>query len=58
LNAQVAGGSDFLRKTLAAFLPATVSTTVVCDLLGYDAFPAMATLEAPRVDDFIWFITR
>ena len=42
---QVAGGTDFVRKTLDAFTPPTVSTTVLCDLLGYDAFPALASLE-------------
>jgi len=28
-------------------MPETASTTVLVDLMGYDAFPAMAALEAP-----------
>lgn len=42
---QVAGGTDIIKKTLAQFLPATVSTCLVADLHCYDAFPALAALE-------------
>ena len=52
LCVKVAGGCDFVRKTVATFLPETASTTVLLDLLGYDAFPAMAALEAPSGDIF------
>lgn len=43
---QVAGGCDFVRRTLASFLPESSSTCVLIDLLGYDAWPALAALEA------------
>ena len=43
---QVAGGCDFVRKTLAAFVPDTVSTVLLVDLHAYDAWPALAALEA------------
>ncbi|CAK9042284.1 Uncharacterized protein SCF082_LOCUS32839 [Durusdinium trenchii] len=42
---QVAGGTDFIRKTLAAFTPTTVRTTALVDLHCYDCFPALASLE-------------
>ena len=42
---EVAGGCDFVRKTLAAFTPETVSTTLMVDLHGYDSYPALAALE-------------
>ena len=35
-----------MRKTMALFKPETVSTTVLVDLLGYDCWPALASLEA------------
>lgn len=44
---QVSGGCDFVRKTVHAFMPETVSTTIMVDLLGYDGFPALAALEVP-----------
>ena len=43
---QVAGGCDFVRKTLAAFVPDTVGTVLLVDLHAYDAWPALAALEA------------
>ena len=42
---QVAGGTDFIRKTMHAFLPDTVSTFILLDLHCYDCFPALAALE-------------
>ena len=43
---KVAGGCDFVRKTLTSLVPDSVKTTVLVDLLGYDGFPALAALEA------------
>ena len=43
---EVAGGCDFVRKTLAAFTPETAGTTLMVDLHGYDSFPVLAALEA------------
>ena len=34
-----------MRKTLGAFVPNTSRTTLLVDLHGYDAFPALASLE-------------
>ncbi|CAK9116680.1 unnamed protein product [Durusdinium trenchii] len=42
---QVAGGTDFVKKTLGTFLPDSVSTTLVIDLHCYDCWPALAALE-------------
>ena len=45
VNSKVAGGTDFVRSTLKAFVPATMHTVMMIDLLTYDAFPALAALE-------------
>ena len=45
VNSKVAGGTDFVRSTLKAFVPATMQTVMMIDLLTYDAFPALAALE-------------
>ena len=42
---QVAGGTDIVSKTLAAFCPQSMSTKVVIDIVGYDTWPALAVLE-------------
>ena len=42
---QEAGGTDFVRKTLASFLPDTVATCVLADLHCYDGFPALSAIE-------------
>ncbi|CAL1125989.1 unnamed protein product [Cladocopium goreaui] len=42
---QVAGGTDFIRRTLSSFWPETVSTCILIDLHTYDCFPALAALE-------------
>lgn len=44
-KSKVAGGTDFVRSTLRAFVPASMQTVMMLDLLTYDAFPALATLE-------------
>ena len=41
-----AGGTSIIHKSLQAFLPASVATTVLVDIHGYDGFPAIAALEA------------
>lgn len=43
---QVAGGTDIVRATLREFLPASVNTCILLDILAYDGFPALAALEA------------
>lgn len=35
-------------------MPETTATTVLVDLMGYDAFPAMAALEAPSGVYIFW----
>ncbi|CAL1162578.1 unnamed protein product [Cladocopium goreaui] len=42
---QVAGGTDIVKRTLASFIPPSMHTTMILDLLAYDAFPALAALE-------------
>jgi len=42
----VAGGTDIVKRTLASFIPPSMHTTMILDLLAYDAFPALAALEA------------
>lgn len=42
---QVAGGTDFVRKTLGAFVPESVSTCLLADLHCYDGWVALAALE-------------
>jgi len=42
---KVAAGTDFVRKSMEAFRPATVKATILIDVLAYDASPALATLE-------------
>ena len=42
---KVAAGTDFVRKSMEAFRPATVKATVLVDVLSYDASPALAVLE-------------
>ena len=34
-----------IHRSLESFMPSTVSTIVLLDLHGYDAFPALAALE-------------
>ena len=41
----MAGGCDFVRATLKTWVPASMQTTMVLDILTYDAFPALAVLE-------------
>jgi len=43
---EVCGGTSIIHKSLQAFLPQSVATTVVIDMHGYDGFPALAALEA------------
>ena len=42
---KVAGGTDIIRQSLGAFKPPTVATTMVIDLVTYDSWPALATME-------------
>ena len=42
---KVAGGTDFVRATLKALLPASVQTCMVLDLVSYDGWAALAALE-------------
>ncbi|CAK9101906.1 Uncharacterized protein SCF082_LOCUS47637 [Durusdinium trenchii] len=42
---QVAAGTSMIHRSLESFMPSTVSTIVLLDLHGYDAFPALAALE-------------
>ena len=44
-SGKVAGGTSILKRSLQQFLPSSVATTVLVDLHGYDAWPALATLE-------------
>lgn len=41
----MAGGTDFVRKTLGAFVPESVSTCLLADLHCYDGWVALAALE-------------
>lgn len=42
---QVAGGTDIIRKTIAAFSPQNMDTKVVIDAISFDGWPALACLE-------------
>lgn len=42
---EVAGGTDLIKRTLKAFVPDSVSTTLLVDLHTYDCWPALASLE-------------
>ena len=42
----VAGGSNFIRKSLQAFRPSTCKSMILVDMFGYDGCPALASLEA------------
>ncbi|CAL1142471.1 unnamed protein product [Cladocopium goreaui] len=46
---EAAGGTSIIHKSLQAFLPASVATTVLVDIHGYDGFPAIACAEESRV---------
>ena len=49
----MAGGTNFVRKSLEAFQVPTMKCTILVDLFGYDAFPALATMEDPMII-FVW----
>jgi hypothetical protein len=42
---EVSGGCNIVRESIKAFRPTTVETTMLIDVLAYDGFPAMATLQ-------------
>lgn len=42
---QVGAGTSFIQKTLEAFQVRSVKTTVLVDMYGYDAWPALACLK-------------
>ena len=42
---QVAGGTDFILKNLAAFNVPTMKSTIMMDMVGYDGFPALSCVE-------------
>ena len=46
---QVAGGSSILHKTIQATIPQSMRVTVILDIHGYDCWPAIATMEVPRL---------
>lgn len=48
MHCEVAAGEDMVRKSLEAFTPSSVATTLVVDMMTYDAFPALACLQEPR----------
>lgn len=47
-EAKVAAGTDIVKQSLRAFLPPSMSTVMLVDLMSYDAFPALAALEDSR----------
>lgn len=44
-EAKVAAGTDIVKQSLRAFVPPSMSTVMLVDLMSYDAFPALAALE-------------
>ena len=42
---KVAGGTDIIKQSLRTFVPTSMATMMVVDLISYDGFPAMAALE-------------
>ena len=42
---EVSGGCNIVRESLKAFRPPAVQTTMLIDVLAYDGFPAMSTLQ-------------
>lgn len=42
---QVAAGTDIVKASLRAFVPQSMATIMLVDLVSYDAFPALAALE-------------
>lgn len=42
---KVAGGTDIIKQSLRTFVPTSMATVMVVDLISYDGFPAMAALE-------------
>ena len=42
---KVAGGVDFIKRTLSAFSTPTSKQTFLVDMYGYDAYPALACIE-------------
>lgn len=45
LDFKVCAGTNFIRSTLNAFVPATVHTTMILDLVSYDGWAALAAVE-------------
>ena len=45
---KAAAGTDFVRKTIESFLPATAKSVVLVDVMAYDGAPALAALEVAR----------
>jgi len=44
-EAKVAAGTDIVKASLRAFVPQSMATIMLVDLVSYDAFPALAALE-------------
>lgn len=44
-EAKVAAGTDIVKASLRAFVPQSMATVMLVDLVSYDAFPALAALE-------------
>lgn len=54
---QVAGGTDIVRKTIAAFSPQSMATKVVIDPISFDGWPALGCLEDSQYSSLhtFWF---
>ena len=44
---QAAGGTSIVQKTVEGIKPPSINTLCILDLVGYDGFPALTTLEEP-----------
>ena len=42
---KAAGGTDLIKQSLRTFVPSSMGTLMLIDLISYDGFPAMASLE-------------
>ena len=49
---QVAGGIDFVARTIDAFSVPTVQANIIMDMHGYDGCAAMSSVEAMHMPSF------
>ncbi len=42
---KVAAGTDMIKQSLRTFVPMSMATVMLIDLISYDGFPALAALE-------------